>query len=110
MPLLKLPGLVSFLVLSVMLTFLAFIILRIVFFVVFRDPHNTVSKSILAKSFYIGLKFDLRLALLVHLPILLLGWLGPLQLSGGGCGSGRYGGPGVDGSCRADRALHVVYR
>ncbi len=86
MPLLKLPVLMSFMLLSVTLTFFAFLVLRIVFFAVFRDPNNTVSRKVLFKSLYIGLKFDLRLALLVHLPILLLGWIEPLQLSAGSFG------------------------
>jgi len=54
---------------------IVFTVLRIVFFVVFNDPSNKIGFTTLMNSFYIGLKFDMRLVLLVHLPILLLGWI-----------------------------------
>jgi len=76
-----LPNLISFLLVSVLFSYFALIVLRIVFWAVFKDPHDRIPNLVLLKSFYIGLKFDLRLVLLVHLPILLLGWIKPLQIS-----------------------------
>lgn len=52
-----------------------FSILRVIFYFYFRHPEDPVLKGMLLKSFYIGLKFDLRLALIMVLPLLMLGAL-----------------------------------
>jgi phosphoglycerol transferase MdoB-like AlkP superfamily enzyme len=54
--------------------------MRVIFWRVFNDPNDIVPYPVLLKSFYIGLKFDLRLALLIHLPVLLLAWLKPVNI------------------------------
>ena len=75
MQLKKLPRLFRFLLISVSVNLLIFTAMRVVFWRVFNDPNYVIAYPILLKSFYIGLKFDLRLALLIHLPILLLAWI-----------------------------------
>jgi phosphoglycerol transferase MdoB-like AlkP superfamily enzyme len=46
---------------------------RLVFWITFRDPHDPLTFLQVIKSFYIGFKFDLRLSLLMVLPLLFLG-------------------------------------
>jgi phosphoglycerol transferase MdoB-like AlkP superfamily enzyme len=53
--------------------------LRIIFWAVFRVPEDPLPMPVLLKSFYLGLKFDMRLALLIHLPVLLLAWIRPIH-------------------------------
>ena len=53
---------------------------RLAFFIVFRNPQEALSGAELAHAFYVGAKLDLRLAVLVALPLLVLGgfsWLDP---------------------------------
>lgn len=54
------------------LNVLAFSILRVVFFFVFRD--HPMPAGELLQAFYLGLKFDARLAALVSIPLLFLTW------------------------------------
>ena len=49
--------------------FLAFLILRILFLMVFRSQMNSLSGTEIWKAFFIGVRFDLRLALLIMLPV-----------------------------------------
>ncbi len=53
--------------------------MRVGFWLAFDNPHDPVSSGDLLQAFYVGTKFDLRLALLVLLPPLLLAWLRPLD-------------------------------
>ena len=76
----KLPKLIRFLLISVSINLFIFTVMRIIFWRVFNDPNDMVPYPTLLKSFYIGLKFDLRLALLIHLPILLLAWIKQIHL------------------------------
>lgn len=48
-------------------------LMRLAFWWGFRDPADPLSGADLAQSFYLGGKFDLRLVLLLLLPLLLLG-------------------------------------
>ncbi len=48
----------------------AFSILRLIFFLVYRD--HSMAAGDLAHAFYLGLKFDARLAAIISLPLLLL--------------------------------------
>ncbi len=76
----NLPVLIRFLVLSVAANVVIFIVLRLGFFLVFYDPFDSIPTSVLLKSFYMGLKLDMRLVLLIHLPVLLLGWVKPFSI------------------------------
>jgi phosphoglycerol transferase MdoB-like AlkP superfamily enzyme len=68
-----------FLVLDVVLLVLAFTGLRAAFWWVFQNPGDEPESGALLQAFYLGLKFDLRLALLVHAPFALLGFWRPFD-------------------------------
>lgn len=53
-------------------------VFRYVFFSVFGDD-TSIPASSLAQSFYVGLKFDIRLAVLVVVPFFALAWIRPLN-------------------------------
>ncbi|MEK7748288.1 MAG: sulfatase-like hydrolase/transferase [Nitrospirota bacterium] len=55
-------------------------LLRLSFFIFFKDPTNPLPTELLLHSFYLGTKFDLRLALVSLLPIMLFSSLRPLHL------------------------------
>ena len=75
-----LPKHTLFVLASALLNIIIFTIFRIIFWFVFNVPDDTIPVSILTKSLYLGLKFDIRLALLIHLPVLLLAWVKPLSV------------------------------
>lgn len=54
-------------------------LLRVIFWLRFRDPADPVPGADLLWAFYLGLKFDLRIAIYVIIPMLLLGWIRPLH-------------------------------
>jgi len=51
-----------------------FSLFRTVFYFWFNIEDATIGTSEIFQAFYLGLKFDLRLALLVNLPLLLIAW------------------------------------
>jgi len=58
---------------------------RLAFFLVFRDPAEALPASELARAFFVGAKFDLRLAILIAVPLLALGglpWFDPWRRRG----------------------------
>ena len=75
----KLPKLFQFLLVSLLVTLTFLSVMRIVFWFIFNDPADGIPSAATLESFYIGFKFDLRLALLIHLPILLLAWIRPVH-------------------------------
>lgn len=52
-----------------------FSLFRIVFYFWFVVDDGSINSAEIAQAFYLGLKFDLRLALLVNLPLLLVAWI-----------------------------------
>jgi phosphoglycerol transferase MdoB-like AlkP superfamily enzyme len=68
-----------FVALDVLLLVAAFAGLRAAFWWVFQDPSDAPERGALLEAFYLGLKFDLRLALLIHLPFALLGFWRPFD-------------------------------
>jgi len=72
----RLPGLARFLFAVVAVNFAVFAAFRLVFGAVFRETLASASGPDLLQALYLGLKFDLRLALLLGLPLALLGWIG----------------------------------
>ncbi len=52
-----------------------FFVLRLGFLTVYNNPADPLGFATAAQALYIGLKFDLRLALLMLTPILMIGWL-----------------------------------
>jgi phosphoglycerol transferase MdoB-like AlkP superfamily enzyme len=71
----RLPALPRFVLALVAIQFAAFAILRGVFWAAFRDTLAGTSAADLLHALSIGLRFDLRLALLVCLPLAVLGWI-----------------------------------
>ncbi|NIP94180.1 MAG: sulfatase-like hydrolase/transferase, partial [Akkermansiaceae bacterium] len=69
------PSLTRFLLFSLLLQWLALGLFRLIFWWIFRDPLDPIPPETLAKALYLGAKFDLRLCLLVHLPLAALGWI-----------------------------------
>lgn len=54
--------------------------MRASFWGYFHSPADPVSSNDLLQAFYLGLKYDIRLVLIILLPPLLLGWLPRLRL------------------------------
>ena len=71
----KLPRLLHFLLHLVGLNLLLFSLFRLAFWIYFNNPNDPILLPDLLHSFYLGLKFDLRLTLLLILPLFLLGGL-----------------------------------
>ncbi len=64
-----------FLGLNVLLSLLVFTALRLAFWAIFRNPADELTIATLLQAFGLGFKFDLRLALLLNLPLALIGLL-----------------------------------
>ena len=71
----KLPRLLHFLLNLVALNLALFFLFRLAFWVYFNNPSDPIPANDLLYSFYLGLKFDLRLVLLMVLPLFVLGGL-----------------------------------
>ncbi len=56
----------------VLVNLVVFTALRLIFWRLFRQPGAPVPGSVLLRAFFVGSKFDLRLALLISLPVFLL--------------------------------------
>jgi phosphoglycerol transferase MdoB-like AlkP superfamily enzyme len=74
----RIPRLTRLAALLALLYTLAFSAARLAFWRLFDTPSDPLVGADLLQALYLGLKFDLRLALLILLPLLLLGWLRPL--------------------------------
>jgi hypothetical protein len=68
----KIPRPVLLLLVSVAMNLLVFTALRFAFWLLFRPPAAPVPEGELLRAFWIGFKFDLRLALMLNLPAFLL--------------------------------------
>ncbi|MCW8917858.1 MAG: LTA synthase family protein [Gammaproteobacteria bacterium] len=75
----RIPRLTRFAALIALSYTLAFSAARLAFWQLFDNPNDPLTGDDLLQALYLGLKFDLRLALLIVLPLLLLGWLRPLN-------------------------------
>jgi len=76
---LRIPRLLGFIIAISLLTLVILFGMRLIFWFTFNNPADPVPTNDLIYSFYLGTKFDLRLTLYVLLPLLLLGWIGPLS-------------------------------
>ena len=79
---LKLPKLLRFLLLFLASLTLLLSLMRFAFYLVFNDHESPLLMVDLFKSLWIGLRFDLRMGVLMVLPLFLLGgiqWLNPLR-------------------------------
>ncbi len=64
------PLLIRFLAVSIIIYFIVVTIMRVIFFYVFYIPSDPIPLAVLIKSFYIGAKFDMRLGMIIHIPLL----------------------------------------
>ncbi|MDH3947699.1 MAG: LTA synthase family protein [Gammaproteobacteria bacterium] len=71
----KLPRLLHFLLNVVLLNLVLFSLFRVAFWVYFNNPSDPIPGEDVLYSLYLGLKFDLRLVLLMILPLFVLGGL-----------------------------------
>lgn len=71
----RIPRLIRLSAVLLLVLLAAFSAARLVFWYIFDNPNDPLALADLARSLYIGLKFDLRLSLLIIAPLLLLGWI-----------------------------------
>jgi phosphoglycerol transferase MdoB-like AlkP superfamily enzyme len=71
----RLPALARFLLGLVVINLVVFAVFRVAFWAAFHETLAGTSRGDLLKAFYLGSKFDLRLVLLLLLPLALLGWI-----------------------------------
>jgi phosphoglycerol transferase MdoB-like AlkP superfamily enzyme len=74
-----LPRLQLYTLKAVLLFLLVQTILRIVFWLKFKSPLDPAPVSDLIQAFYLGLKYDLQVSLVLAIPVLLLGWIRPIH-------------------------------
>ena len=77
------PRLILFLLAGLCINMVLFTLLRVVFYFFFNENESFAISNPLWFSFYIGFKFDLRLSLIIHLPVMVLGWIPSLSPTGG---------------------------
>jgi len=73
------PRLQLYTIKAIVLFLLVQTVARIVFWLRFNNPLDPVSDSDLWRAFYLGLKYDLQVSLGLAIPILVIGWIGPLH-------------------------------
>ena len=71
----RIPPLIRFYLAVTLFYLTLFSTARLAFWLVFDNPHDPLGFSELVPALYVGLKFDLRLTLLLLAPLLLLGWI-----------------------------------
>ncbi|WP_455208845.1 LTA synthase family protein [Kaarinaea lacus] len=71
----NIPRLLRFTFSVVIINVLVFSVFRVAFWAYFNSPTDPVDSLTLANAFFIGFKYDARLALLMALPLLLLAWI-----------------------------------
>jgi phosphoglycerol transferase MdoB-like AlkP superfamily enzyme len=71
----RLPALARLLLALTAINVAVFAALRVVFWAAFHEASASASWADILKALYLGFKFDLRLALLLGLPLALLGWI-----------------------------------
>ena len=69
----KLPRLIRFLLVLTLCEVVLFTLFRVAFFLAFKDYGTDYTSTEVVFSFWLGLRFDLQLALIANLPILLFG-------------------------------------
>jgi phosphoglycerol transferase MdoB-like AlkP superfamily enzyme len=69
-----------FLLVVIVLFIITFSLFRLAFWIAFKTPADPVPISLLLHSLYLGLKFDLRLTLVMILPVMAFSWIRPIHL------------------------------
>ena len=62
---------IQFLFKSIIVYFLLLVLLRIIFFLIFNSESENYTLGNLFKAFLIGIRFDLRLSVLVNIPLMI---------------------------------------
>ena len=75
----NIPRLFRFILIATGLNLLIFSVLRLGLFWYFNHPIDPIPSAELFQAFYLGLKFDLRLSLMMTLPLFLLGGIRSLS-------------------------------
>jgi phosphoglycerol transferase MdoB-like AlkP superfamily enzyme len=76
----SIPRRVRFALAVIALNLALLLLLRLTFLGIFYGQSSPLASDKLLKAFYVGMKFDLRLALLIPLPIVFLSWLPGLNI------------------------------
>ncbi|GMR16635.1 MAG: alkaline phosphatase family protein [Gammaproteobacteria bacterium] len=78
----NIPRLFRYILIATGIHLVAFFILRFALYWYFKNPTDPIPSTELLQAFYLGLKFDLRLSLIMTLPLFILGgarWLSPFE-------------------------------
>src|SRR6266852_1640392 len=75
----RLPALARFLLALIAIDLVVFTAFRGAFWAAFHEALANAPRADLLKALYLGFKFDLRLALLLCMPLALLGWIAPFD-------------------------------
>ena len=76
----KIPKLIRFLFVVFWVNVFLFTLWRVAFWLYFSEPGNPMPGGELAQAFFIGFKYDVRLSLLIVVPVYLLAWFKPINL------------------------------
>ncbi|MBN4080397.1 LTA synthase family protein [Beggiatoa alba] len=76
---LKKSPLIHFYTHTILISLVFFSLFRLVYWGVFNDTNNPVPFKELLTAFYLGIKFDLRLILIIILPLFLTAWIKPFN-------------------------------
>ncbi|WP_294966965.1 LTA synthase family protein [Sulfurimonas sp.] len=79
---LQLPKLLRFLLIFIPSLTLLYVVMRIAFYIIFSDPMYPLMMNDLVKSMWLGLRFDLRMVVLMIIPLFALGgikWFSPFK-------------------------------
>ena len=71
----KLPKLLRFIFIFIFTLTMLFVAMRIVFYVIYNDPSSPLSLSDFVQSMWIGFRFDLRMAVVMIVPLFFVGWI-----------------------------------
>jgi phosphoglycerol transferase MdoB-like AlkP superfamily enzyme len=79
---LKLPKLLRFLLIFITSLTFIFVLMRVAFYIVFNDPASPLTTGDLAQAMWLGLRFDLRMVVVMAAPLFFLGgikWFSPFN-------------------------------
>ena len=76
----RLPGRVRFALVVIGINMVIFTAFRVIFWALFRSSAPEAQPSALLWAWYLGFKFDLRLSLLICLPVVALSWIPGLNV------------------------------
>jgi len=74
----KIP-LIHFYLTTILIHLVFYSLFRLTYWVTFKDPNNPIPFAELVNAFYLGFKFDLRLTLVILLPLFAICWIKPFS-------------------------------